>query len=289
MASNAAAYVAHGINSGVNRFADAMERQKEEEKKNAKEFKSLVDFAEASGLLSKDQAMVMDRDSLKGFVQGKMWAKENEQRQSRVALEKFAADSMRGFQGDYADFTEAYGAGDALGAFNYGVSNNPGANPQDLSAFMLARDRAIPPAGTMVQPGALEKELDLLAKFGVPPAELEKIAVQRVKRDHPSAQERFDLNYSDQLLMKGELDAVNAMAQLGKFNKDGGDKELNRLIGEIEKKYKARARKQAKSPESPKAEATAKKVRVKAPDGRIGFIKESDLEEAKKTGYTLVE
>lgn len=176
----AADYVAHGINAGVNRFADAMEKRKEEEKRDAKEFNALVSFAEASGLLTKEQAVVMDRDSLKGFVRGKMAKEEMDQQQARSAMAQFAqmqkmqeAEAMTSFAGDYTDFNDAYG--DTLGAFSYGVRNNPQVDPQALSAFMGSVDKATPESA---KPSILEKDLNMLAnRFGVPEDELKKLAV----------------------------------------------------------------------------------------------------------------
>jgi hypothetical protein len=140
MASNGAAYVAHGINAGVSRFADALEKRKEEEKQNAKKFKSLVGFAESSGMLSKDQAEVMDLDSLEGFVRGKMAKEEMDQQNARSAMAQMAqvqkmqeAEAMKSFIGDFSDFNTAYN--DPLQAFYHGVSNNPGVSPQELNAF----------------------------------------------------------------------------------------------------------------------------------------------------------
>lgn len=84
--SRAADYIAFGMNRGVDRFLDGIEKRKEEEKNNAKKFKALASYAEAAGLLTKDQAAVMDVESLDGFVKAKMWAKEQEQQDSEQQL-----------------------------------------------------------------------------------------------------------------------------------------------------------------------------------------------------------
>lgn len=108
--SRAADYIAFGLNRGVDRFLESIEKRKEEEKLRAREFKALAEFADASGMLSKDQATVMDRDSLKGFVQGKMYQNELQQKQSLHAFQQYAqlqrmqADSaMTGMVGEYND------------------------------------------------------------------------------------------------------------------------------------------------------------------------------------------
>jgi hypothetical protein len=180
--SRAADYIAYGLNRGVDRFLEGMEKRKEEEKRAAREFKSLVDFADSSGLLSKDQAMVMDRDALKGFVQGKMWAKEQEQQEQMSALRQFAsmqkmaefeqaqqrAGAIQGFQtdfnnsmvtdpalGDFYENPEAYQqrpVGDQLAAFQSALQQNPGVDPNDLNTFMSGYDKAVPPAAKTFAP-----------------------------------------------------------------------------------------------------------------------------------------
>lgn len=187
--SRAADYIAHGLNSGINRFFEMTEKRKEEEKREAKEFKALADFAEASGLLSKDQAVVMDKDSLKGFVQGKMWAKEQERQNQESAIREFAAmqkmaefqqmqqkaAASQGFQTDFnnsmatspnlAAFYEnpeqfaERPMGDPLAAFQSALARNPQVDPSDLNTFMSGFDKAVPPMAKQWAPTELEKEL----------------------------------------------------------------------------------------------------------------------------------
>jgi hypothetical protein len=64
----AGAYIFEGLKS----IGESFERKQEEEKLRARRFKSLVEYADAAGIMSKDQAIAMDVDSLEGEVQG--WA-----------------------------------------------------------------------------------------------------------------------------------------------------------------------------------------------------------------------
>jgi hypothetical protein len=57
---------------GLTRFGEALDRKHEEEKLRARRFKALADYADAAGILNKDQATTMDLESLEGKVQG--WA-----------------------------------------------------------------------------------------------------------------------------------------------------------------------------------------------------------------------
>jgi len=325
--------MAQGMHRGIDRLFEGLEKRKEEEKLKAKKFKALVAYADASGLLSKDQAEVMDVDSLDGFVKGKMAKSEMERENAKAQLEQFAKMQKMQQDVDLAGFANQAGNNLQMG-YAPNLSDfyeNPESYAQRpapdyqasmtnaLSAYpMAAADErfgsvksmfeqfAPPPAMT---PGGLEKDLDLLKRMGVGDAEIKKIAVDRASRAHPSGQERFDLNYSDQLLMQTELAAVEAMAQLGAFNKNPG--ELQKRLDEIDKKFKSRARKGAATgPKEPTAKVLSvekvasdpdvdysagfpvtpsDRVRVKSPDGKVGSIPKSQLEDAKKKGYTVVE
>jgi hypothetical protein len=187
--SRAADYIAFGMNRGVDRFLEGIEKRKEEEKRQAKEFKSLVDFAESSGMLTKEQAMIKDLDSLRGFVQGKMYADESQRKTQESALREFAmmqklaefqqgqqqATAMQGFQRDFnnsmvtspnlADFYEnpenyqQRPQGDPLAAFQSALTNNPTVAPSDLNTFMSSYDKAIPPQAKTYAPTDFTRDM----------------------------------------------------------------------------------------------------------------------------------
>lgn len=93
--------------------------------------------------------------------------------------------------------------------------------------------------------------------------------------------DRFDLNKSDEIAFRSELASLKSAFDQGVLEAAEFEKQRDATIA----KYKARARTAAPAPAPP----TGKRVRVKSPDGKIGTIPESQLDEAKKNGYQLVE
>lgn len=317
--NRAADYIAFGLNRGVDRFLEGVEKRRDEEKRAAKAHRGLAAFMEATGWLTKDQADMMDADSLQGFAEGKM-ASLAQQRQSEASAMR-EMEALRKFQSDQsiAGYGQALGNNVAMG-FSPALSNfyeNPEqfqerpafdyqgsvANAMDRFSDAAADERfgAVnstfqhlqPQPPHPVTPSDLQKNIEMLRQFGVPEGDLKKIATDVTARAHPSGQERFDLNYSDQLMMKAELDALTAEAQLGIFKSK--PQEYEKRLKNIEDKYKSRARKSVVDNATPPAAAKkpdvtpTARVRVKSPTGQIGFIPSDQLEEAKKSGYTVVE
>lgn len=167
------------------------EQQKDEDKQRARKFKSLVDYADTAGIMSKDKAMTMDVDSLEGAVQGfaakkkfdevaanlKKFQQEND---DRAALAGFARDfssgdtsALRGMTSVLNMPTSTEEAGNriysALSDFltatqpnnrlSFALARNPGApaNPQfDNSLNALVRFGGVDPeltTGTFTVPG----------------------------------------------------------------------------------------------------------------------------------------
>lgn len=67
------------------------DRQKEEEKLRARKFKSLVEYADASELVSKDAAMTMDLDTLEGRVRG--YAAQMDREKDIAFLDQYKAQT----------------------------------------------------------------------------------------------------------------------------------------------------------------------------------------------------
>jgi hypothetical protein len=84
-----------GLGRGLEQFADKMEARQEEEKNRARQFKSLVEYADASGLMNKDQAVTMSLDELQGRIKGAVVKNELDNFafavQQRAAYPKFLA------------------------------------------------------------------------------------------------------------------------------------------------------------------------------------------------------
>jgi hypothetical protein len=72
----------------INDWAFKREHEQEQEKQRAREFKALAEYGEAAGLLTKDQAQVMDLDSLRGHVEGAIFKQKLSEAQEMQALRK---------------------------------------------------------------------------------------------------------------------------------------------------------------------------------------------------------
>lgn len=117
--------------------------------------------------------------------------------------------------------------------------------------------------------------------------ELEQLRHENtLERDQmkPSAQAdaRMDLVKSDEIGLRSELTSLQTAFVQGVLDWD----EFQKKRDGVQAKYKSRARTPAQPTSAP---TEAKRIRVKAPDGTIGHIPESQLDEAKRSGYTVAE
>lgn len=244
--NRAADYIAFGMNRGVDRFLGGMERRREEEKKQreeekqrAREFKGIVEFLDASGMMSKDKAITYDLDSVRGIARGMMYHEEQQRLNNHAALQEFAAAQKMNSQvqtqgwigeynnslarspglSDFYEFPEKYANGapppvDAHTAFANATQAYPGADPQDIASFGGAMDR-LAPAPKEFAPTEDFRTIQEIAKLkstGKPEdaAMAAQMEEWRQARMHPSGQERFDLPYSQQKLMENELGGLHA-------------------------------------------------------------------------------
>ncbi len=189
-------YLYQGLTGGGNKLIAAMEKKQEEEKANAQEYKALQSMAESMGLLTKDQATVMDLPSLRGFVKGSIYNDEQKritqkmQLDSMEAMRRFASDqSMAGFAGAFndsmaldpslADYYENGGErpDTSMAAFSSALQQFPGAAADErFSGFMGAVNQMKP---DVPKSGTLAGDIDFLGKrFGVPDSMLKQLAVE---------------------------------------------------------------------------------------------------------------
>ncbi len=81
------AQAGNALAGGFERLAEQREREREEQKTRAREFKALQEFADATGIAPKDQTTTMDLESLRGFVRGAEGKRAIEEQQRRAKLE----------------------------------------------------------------------------------------------------------------------------------------------------------------------------------------------------------
>lgn len=113
-------------------------------------------------------------------------------------------------------------------------------------------------------------------------------------RPRPAESGRIDLLKSDEIPYRNELAGLKSALDQGLLRVKGKPassayERYNELRQQIDDKYKARALKQNQPEPAAIPAVSPKRVRVKAPDGTIGSIPESQLDEAKRSGYTLAE
>jgi hypothetical protein len=189
-------YLFSGLMGGGNRILDALEKRQEKEKSEAQEYKALQSMAESMGLLTKDQAIVMDLPSLRGFVKGSIYQDEFSQRNQKLQMEqmeamrRFSADqSMAGFAGAYNDAQALNPAlGDyyenptgprpdnSMAAFSTALQQFPGAAADErFSGFIGAADRLRP---EVPKSGTLAGDINFLKdRFGLDEPTLKQFAV----------------------------------------------------------------------------------------------------------------
>lgn len=90
---------------------------------------------------------------------------------------------------------------------------------------------------------------------------------------------QLDLDRSDQMLMDAELDNLKTWRSIHSSTKY--DAEYEQRLRGIEQKFAVRK----KTTAQPAPATSDKRVRVVSPDGKVGNIPESQLEEALKQGY----
>ncbi len=76
----------HGLAGGLAQIGEHIQKQKDEEKRRSREFKALAEYADASGIMGKDQATVLGLDELKGHVEGTIAKKTMEEQSAKRAL-----------------------------------------------------------------------------------------------------------------------------------------------------------------------------------------------------------
>ncbi len=81
--------------SGMSTLADEFKRQADEDKRRARTFKSLVEFADAALGIPKEKSMVLDLDSLQGLVEGTVAKNRLAEAQQRMQLTQEQIGALR--------------------------------------------------------------------------------------------------------------------------------------------------------------------------------------------------
>jgi hypothetical protein len=97
-----------GLNQGLAAFADAQDEQKT----RAREFKALQEFADATGIMSKDQSITADLETLRGQVKAGVYKKDQAeaQRKAQMEMAQFAAQQKQQAADNDYRFTQAANA-----------------------------------------------------------------------------------------------------------------------------------------------------------------------------------
>lgn len=315
------------MNAGVQNFLNLAERRREEEKQNATKYKHYAGLAEATGMLTKDQAAVMDADTLEGFMNGKMWQAHEQRLNQDAALKQMLSydkllkdQAIAGFGqdltsnlsmgyspqlSDYYENPENYQQrppADPLASFADADARNPMAAADERFGTMGTMAEKFDPSLRQYAPTdnyRMLMEIDKLKAGGNADAAA-KLEEERQARMHPTGQDRFDLPYSQQMLMQNELNALHASYANPDFRpafiKEAEKAKLKpdqlylQKLNAIESKYKDRLRKavQTATPAAPSAKRDETPVRVKDKTGQVGFVPKWQLEQAEKNGYTVV-
>lgn len=88
------AQAGNALAGGFERLAEQRDREREEQKTRAREFKALQEFADATGIAPKDQTTTMDLESLRGFVRGAEGKRaiEEQRRRAKLEADRFAEE-----------------------------------------------------------------------------------------------------------------------------------------------------------------------------------------------------
>jgi hypothetical protein len=307
-------YLFQGLSSLGNKLGNALEKRQEDEKNRAREFKALSEYADASGLLNKDQAQVMDLDSLRGFIKGKIYEEEDsrkrmddvlkaehlnqylKQNESQAALAEMAKGYGHNVMNQY------YEEGDASQPFPSiadALANNPNAInapnfasmlhylPQANGAGMEPKFIDIPGTGHKAAyiPGHGGLNVVPKAPEAGPTEPVPQVAPDGTVLGHMinvGGKPRFVKAPADTGNKYDQLEFAKRLAIIGereKYDPDGFDSD--KAIEDLRREFDAR---------KPKAKAEAPKiVRVQSPDGKTGTIPADKLEAALKQGYKKLE
>lgn len=316
--SRAAEYIAYGMNRGVEHFLNAMEKRKERDRQEANDFKSYVALLDSAGIMSKDKALTLDLPTAKGVFEGYVLKNKMEEAHQKAALQQATAYNKLAQDQAIAGYGEALGNNVAMGyspgLSNYYENSDQGIQrpPFDYSASVSDALTRNPMAAADERFGAVNStfqhlqpkeyaptdnyrmlmEIDKLKAGGNADAAA-KLEEERQARMHPTGQDRFDLPYSQQMLMQNELNALHASYANPDFRpafiKEAEKAKLKpdqlylQKLNAIEGKYKDRLRKAVQSatatPPAPE-KSEPKKISTKAefdalPSGAL-FVNPSD-------------
>lgn len=156
------------IGAAMERRAEEQKKREEEQKDEARRFKSLVEYADAAGLMPKDASITKSLPELEGLLKGKIYQRDAQEFQMRqkvraAQLARYARqaqddEALTGFADDFSKFSKPYEPGSGTAplrgyslpeAANLALERNPRAfgNPQlDNTLASFARLQPKPEA-----------------------------------------------------------------------------------------------------------------------------------------------
>ena len=100
-----------GLAGGINAIAERQEKQKDEDKRRARQYDAMVELLDTSGLMTKEQAKVKSADQLEGILRGSVLKKE-------IDRQKLQDDELA------RNLRETYQKKQADAGFNQAVQNH---------------------------------------------------------------------------------------------------------------------------------------------------------------------
>lgn len=299
---------------------------KEEQKKRAREFKALQEYADVRGMIPKDASTTMDLDSLRGHVEGRVAEEKLQEVQAQNmarlgqyqdAMRRAQADeAMRGAAGvfaqemgptranlaDYYENPENYSEApqaSSLDAMISAVSQYPGAAADErFNAFISAADRAR--FGAAEKAAAAQARSDSI-QGAITDRTRETTATKHANQMERDAEKaRLKLEADTELLKLKKEYGLGGNANNPRFVLTDKDKLLMSAELEAAKKYadpdalpKIFAeinQKYSALAIKPQSETKSdERVKVQSPSGKVGNIPKGQLEDALKQGYKVVQ
>lgn len=177
-------YLSRGLSEGLGAISDAIESRNKEKKDRARKFKGLQEYADAAGIIAKDESTTMSLDELEGRVRAEEYKRlksESDLRQQSMQVQLGAAQEqvgtaqrMRQFSHGLAEYAGTPSVAGTLG--NAMASPESGVTLSELNQYMGAN-----PVNNQVTPEAI---MGMAGRSGVltPAMAAELAAMSQPKR-----------------------------------------------------------------------------------------------------------
>lgn len=139
-------YINRGLSAGLDSIVEGMEARSKEKKDRARKFKGLAEYADAAGIIPKEESTVMSLDELEGKVRAEEYKRlkqESDLRQQAMQAQLGAAQEqvgtaqrMRQFSQGLAEYASTPSVAGTLG--NAMASPGSGVTLSDLNQYMGA-------------------------------------------------------------------------------------------------------------------------------------------------------